>query len=167
MLGGRVDSFSAGECVCKEVKLVSALGADELGTFQLTPQLNSPKTIDCVVLSLDLFVPLRLRCLLAPKLVCLANQFVPPPPTEHDTRVIAKERQKKDNHNLSKYSRLLLNQGCLYVDKGCPYWCTKMRRIVPITVILIFVTHEDKKKGDIFVQTAWCSSFCFYSNLKH
>lgn len=78
VVGGRVDSFSAGECVCKEVKLASALGADELGTFQLTPPLNSLKTTDCLVPSLDLFVPSRLRCLLTPKLVCLANQLVPP-----------------------------------------------------------------------------------------
>lgn len=127
-VSGRVGSFSAGECVCKEVKLVSALGANELGTFQLTRPLNSLKTTGCLVPSLDLFVPSCLRCLLAPKLVCLANQFVPPPhppffflpPTEHDTRVTAKERQKKDNHNLSKYSWLLLSQGCLYLDTRFP-----------------------------------------------
>lgn len=41
-----------------------------------------------------------------------------------------------------------------------------MRRIVPITVTFIFVTHDDKKK-DIFVQIAGCSSSCLYSQLKH
>lgn len=41
----------------------------------------------------------------ASKSVCVANPFVPLwfiLWTEHDTRVMAKERQKKDNHNLSK-----------------------------------------------------------------
>lgn len=38
--------------------------------------------------------------------------------TEHDTRILAKERQKKDNHNLSKMLSLHIRM-CLGVCASC------------------------------------------------
>lgn len=49
--GGIVDSFSSAECVCKEVKLVSALGADELDTFEADPgaELSQNNRLSCLL----------------------------------------------------------------------------------------------------------------------
>lgn len=84
-------------------------------TFCLTPALNSLKWTNCVCW-LDLLWFFCVCCLSVSKLLCVANQFVPLLwfILEHDTRVMAKERQKKDNHNLSKCLPLPFNSLTVY-----------------------------------------------------
>lgn len=86
--------------VCTEVKLVSALWWTEASHSDLDPELaqhNRP-SVWCVV---DVvFKGLNLRASLIHWFSSVIYLFL----TEHDTRVMAKERQKKDNHNLSECS---------------------------------------------------------------
>lgn len=93
-------------CESKEVK---RLAGYKKSTFWLTSSAELAQNKPLCISSQDPFVVFCLYCLSTPKLAPVANQFAPlcalfslSPKTEHDTRVIAKERQKKDNHNLSK-----------------------------------------------------------------
>lgn len=94
-------------CESKEVK---RLAGYKKSTFWLTSSAELAQNKRLCLASQDPFVVFCLYCLPAPELASVANQFAllcplfsfSPPKTEHDTRVIAKERQKKDNHNLSK-----------------------------------------------------------------
>lgn len=98
-------------CVCRVIWLVS-VGVHRNSKFRLTPALNSehwtPSKQLIVRLLTGPFVALAVGCLSLSKLVCVANRFCFCPSVTnyfsavHDTRVMAKERQKKDNHNLSK-----------------------------------------------------------------
>lgn len=98
-------------CECKKVKCMSAEEALDPHSDPSTKVLqNNP--VDC--LHDWTFCGLLLIVVSVSKSVCIANlisllcdlylyfYFL----TEHDTRVMAKERQKKDNHNLSKYLTL-------------------------------------------------------------
>jgi len=75
-------------------------------TFWLNPALNSLKTTDCASPDWTFCGVLCVVVFRDSKFVCVANPFVPLchslSLTVHDTRVMAKERQKKNNHNLSK-----------------------------------------------------------------
>lgn len=74
------------------------------------------------------FCPSNISLILTTSITCVACVF----PTESEARALAKERQKKDNHNLSKcrVSFMILDV-CMGIDscQSCNFWaCTHQQQ---------------------------------------